>query len=163
MQSFNCATGSTPSTRNLRNDKNSFTKRSEDKDYEKKLGCKRTKVRPVCRAVRHRVQLRSHAPLELVDAGGLWLAPHQLLAGTGSFAPQQDPFRRIPRRTGPPHLAAPHDGTLGGDDPGRARKVPPRHARSLWFVWTARCGAESLIGEPPKSPVDFCFLFAYID
>src|SRR5271163_3083970 len=123
MRFFTCGNGSRPSTTNL-------LKREENK-YESESDCKRNcegiDVRGVCRSVLQRVWLRGHAPVELADAGALWLAPDHLLAGAGDVSSQQDSLRRISRRpAGAWHaLARPHAGTLGAHDSRGARELPP--------------------------------------
>src|ERR1700677_1137917 len=143
MRFFTCGNGSRPSTTNL-------LKREENK-YESESDCKRNcegiDVRGVCHSVLQRIWLCGHAPVELADAGPVWLAFDHLLAGVGYPDSQQNSLRGISRRpAGAWHaLARPHARTLGADDSRRAGEFPSVDARTLWTVCTpASRRAQSL-------------------
>src|SRR6516165_5886508 len=122
MQSCTCASGSRPSTTNIR--------KHEELSHEKASDPKSTEVRVVCCPVYCRLQLLCDEPVELADAGPFRLAADQLLASVGHLDPQQDPLRWVSR--GPRSslvLAAPDAGALGTDDARGTREVPPRRPR----------------------------------
>jgi len=124
MQSCTCATGSRPSTTNLRKD--------EDLKDEETLDLKSLEVRGVCHAAYCHLQLPSHETVELVDACPFRLAADQLLASDGYFGPEQDSLWWVSRPARPPlALAAANDGALGTDDSRGTREVPPRRRELL--------------------------------
>src|SRR6202034_3620474 len=76
-----------------------------------------------------------HAPVELADAGSVWLASDRFLAGNRDSGSEQDPLRRLPRPARRLHaLAAPSEGVGGAHCPGGTRAVPRILARSLRIV-----------------------------
>src|SRR3979490_2597887 len=135
MRFCTCASGSRPSTTKSR--------KHEDKQNEKESLCDRPEVRALCGAIHRSVWLCDNAPVELADAGSVWLAFDQFLASCRHFGSKQDPLWRVPRPRGPPHvLAAPDGGAMGADDARGTREVSSRHARSLRFIRTSACRAE---------------------
>src|ERR1700674_2008952 len=140
----------------------------EGKRNEKELVVKRTEDRAVCHSTRRGAWSCGDEPVEFVDAASVRLASDQRLVEGGPLAAEQDTLRRISWWTGQAHvLALPHEGALGAHDPGGAREVPRRYARSLRFIWTARCGPEVLSRtlSLSRASATFCiafrFLFAY--
>src|ERR1700676_2289005 len=143
----------------------------EDKRNDRETDFKGTEGRAVRHSAHRSAWFCRHEPVEFFDAASVRLASDQLLAGGGPLASEQDPVRRISWWPGQAHvLASPHEGALGAHDPGGAREVSRRHARSLRSIWTVRCATEGLCREgiPGRSRAPstfwmslFCMHFVY--
>src|SRR5260370_13886196 len=162
MRLFICASGFAPFMTNLR--------KLEDKRNDRETDFKGTEGRSVLDSAHRGAWFCRHEPVEFFDAASVRLASDQLLAGGGPLASEQDPLRRISWWPGQAHvLASPHEGALGAHDPGGARELSRRHARSFPAIWAVRCATEGLSrgGIPALScaAATFCIafrlLFAY--
>src|SRR5207302_5863015 len=97
------------------------------------------------------------ASMELAAATAVRLAPNYLLAGARTVAALPDPVRGLGRFRGRKRAHASsherthggknggaHEGTVGKDDPGGTRKIPPRPWRLLGPRGAARSEADGV-------------------